>query len=152
MQRTILVALGAALASAGVALAVPSRTDTFTPGTYAAGKQSSGPGIRLLIRTSRFDVKRISYRETCSNGSKSFSDEFTFVSGSEASITGPVQANGVFSGRFHSNAGTVTVSGRVQGTTAAVKGTEESFYAPGSTAKRYVCRGSRTFSATRLSG
>ena len=142
MRRTLLLAASLAVAFAGVALAV-----SFKTGTYKAGS-SSGDGVTLRIGHTSFSVSRISFKETCSNATSSFSERFTFVKGSAAKLTGTINRKGRLSGRFDSSDGTVKVTGSVAGSTATVKGSESGPFTA-SDGTRYTCTGSHTFHAKR---
>lgn len=131
------------LALAAAAEALPYKT-----GTYTAGDQHDGPGVRLAVRPHAFAVKRISYHERCSNGSDSFTDEFTFVSGSQASLTDRIDRRGHFSGKYQSGDGKITVTGNVAGRRATLTGTEVSTYTPAGASAPYTCRGTHEFHAS----
>ena len=143
MRRTLLLAASLALAFAGVALAV-----SYKAGTYKAGS-SSGDGVTLRIRSGSFSVSRISFKETCSNASGSFRERFTFLKGSEAKLNGTINRKGRLSGRYESTAGTVKVTGSVEGSEATVKGSESGPFTPSDGGEPYTCTGSHTFHAKR---
>jgi hypothetical protein len=141
MRKLALLAVGLSLALAGVALAV-----SFKTGLYKSGKSISysthGFELRLEVHRHSFSVQRISFPEMCTGGPVPYTDEFSFVQGSSASLTGAIANNGQFSGKYRSGGNTVTVSGRVEGSKATVKGSETSAGNPG-----YNCSGSHTFHA-----
>jgi hypothetical protein len=149
MRRVALLVLGLSLASTGVAMAL-----AYKPGTFAAGKslpnfKQLGAELRLDIRTGSFRVRRISYPEVCSSATRSFTDEFTFLASSSASLTGAIDKHGHFSGKYRAGGGTVTVSGSVSGSKATVHGTERSTYTPTGSTTQFTCTASHTFQAKR---
>jgi hypothetical protein len=144
VRRTVLLAGSLALAFAGVALAVSYKTGVYTAGS------SSRDGVSLRIRHGSFSVSRISFRETCSNATDSFTDRFTFRKGSEAKLVGTINRRGRLSGRYESSAGTVKVTGSVAGSEATLNASETGTYTPTEGADPYTCRGSHTFHAKRL--
>jgi hypothetical protein len=146
MRRVgLLVAVGV-LAMAGVALALP-----YKAGTYKSGAQSgtSKPGVRMTVKAGTFTVKRISYPEKCTGGDPEIDDEFNFIEGQGATLTGKIKANGHFSGKFQSSEGTVKVSGQVKGHKATVNSSETNKYTPTGSTATYTCRGSHTFHAAK---
>ncbi len=147
VRRAIVMAIGATLALAGAAPALSYKT-----GTYTAGNPGAGAGVQMKIRRGSFSVQVIRYRETCSYGSRTTTDYFAFSSGSSASLTGKIAPSGSFSGTYRSSAGTASVSGRMQGAAATVKGTEHGPYNPASTVSPNFCHGSHTFHATWTAG
>jgi hypothetical protein len=144
MRRMLLVATSFALVFASVALAA-----SFKTGQYSAGS-SSKDGINLRIKRHSFSVQRVSFQETCTSASDSFDERFTFVSGSQAKLSGKVNSKGHLSGRYSSSAGTVNVTGKVKGSKATVNVTESGDYTPQGSTKTYKCSGAHTFHAKRL--
>jgi hypothetical protein len=144
MRRILLLAATMALVFAGIALAASYKTGTYKAGT------SKGDGVKLRIQHGSFSVSRISFRETCSNASDSFSDRFAFVKGSQAKLEGTINGKGRLHGQYKSSAGTVTVTGHVKGSTATVKGKESGSYTPPDSTASYDCSGSHTFTAKRV--
>ena len=140
---TALAVIGTALVFAAVARAA------VMTGTYKSGNPLAASGVIIKIHARAFSVQMISYREHCTYGSRQISDTFTFQSGEGAALTGKVDRDGHFSGRYTSRAGTTTVSGHVTGRTATVIGKEHGPYKPGSRVHPNSCRGSHTFLATR---
>jgi hypothetical protein len=145
-MRVGLLAAVVALALPAVALALPYKT-----GTYKSGAQTgtSKPGVRLVVKAGAFSVKRISYPEKCTGADPVIRDEFNFIAGSKAKLTGKIGKTGEFSGRFKSSDGTVKVSGLVRGHKATVKSSESNTFTPAASTARYTCRGSHTFHATK---
>ena len=146
MRRVGLLVAVVVLAMAGVASALPYKT-----GTYKSGAQSgtSKPGVRIAVKAGSFSVQRISYPEKCTGGDPEIDDEFNFIAGSSASLTGKIKANGHFSGKFQSSEGTVKVSGKVKGRKATVNSSETNKYTPPGSTATYTCRGSQTFHAAK---
>jgi hypothetical protein len=148
MRRTVLVVLSllVALAFAGVAYAVKYKT-----GKYKAGS-ATGDGATLRIKHGKFDVLRVSFKETCdSKGTgDSFTERFAFVKAPDAKLKGKIKSSGRFHGTYTSEAGTVTVKGRVKGSKARVKASEHGSYVPAYSTARYSCHGSHTFKTKRV--
>src|SRR3954462_11945734 len=115
MRRTALIAVSVVLAFAGMAAAASYKT-----GTYKAGSATKD-GVSLRIGQGKFSVSRISFRETCTSSSDSFSERFTFVEGTEAKLKGKINSKWHLKGRYESSAGTVTITGTVKGSKATVK-------------------------------
>ena len=143
-RRILLAAIAATLALPGTAFALSYKT-----GTYRAGNPATGAGVRMKISHGSFSVEVIRYHETCSYGSHTGVDYFKFIHGSNASLTGRINRSGQFSGSYHQSTGTVTVRGRVQGSSATVTSTEHGPYNPASTVQPNNCHGSHAFHATR---
>jgi hypothetical protein len=146
MRKVGLLVVVVVLAFAGIALALPYKT-----GTYKAGAQTgtSKPGVRIAIKAGSFAVKRISYPEKCTGGDPEIDDEFNFIEGQGATLTGKIKANGHFSGKFQSNGDVVKVSGQVKGSKATVNSTEKNAYTPAGSTARYTCSGRHTFRAAK---
>lgn len=144
MRRVGLLAAVLVLVVAGVAVARDYRT-----GIYKSGAQTGidKPGVRLSVKAGAFAVKRISYREKCTSGKHVLHDEFNFIAGRKASLVGEIGKHGHFSGRFHSTAGTVKVSGRVHGHKATVDSSETNTFKPADSTILYTCHASHTFHA-----
>lgn len=143
MRKSLLLAAALVLVLASTAFAVSYKT-----GTYKAGS-ATRDGVTLRIASGSFSVSRISFMETCSNASDSFTDRVTFVKGSAAKLDGTIDRDGRLSGRYKGLGGTITVTGSVKGSAATVKGTESGRYTPPESTASYTCRGSKTFQATR---
>ncbi len=141
MRRVVILTVAFGLAASGAAVAA-----SYETGRYAGGN-AHHVGVALTIRSGSFSVQRISYVERCANPSTSFSDEFTFLSGSRAHLNGTINSQGHLSGRYHVSSGTVTVRGHVHGGAATVTGTETSSFTQGG--KTFSCHGSHTFQTTR---
>jgi hypothetical protein len=145
--RILLVAVGAGLASVGVALAL-----SYRAGTYTAGNPKGGTSIQMRVRHGSFAIQLVRYPEVCSYGTQTSADYFTFRSGSRASLTGRISRSGRLSGRYSASDGTAAVSGRVHGSHATVTGTEHGPYNPASSVSPNYCHGSYTFHARLRSG
>jgi len=139
-----------ATAGATLAFAAIAPASSFQTGTYVAGNTTTGAGVKMQVKRHSFSVNVIRFREKSDYGTKSFSEYFKFVSGSEAKLTGEVASDGRFSGKYTSNAGYVSVHGRVQGNTATVTGSEAGPYNPASTVRPNHCSGSHTFNAHKV--
>jgi len=144
MRKTVLVAVSLTLAFAGVAYAVSYKT-----GKYRAGS-STGTGVTLRIKHGKFDLLRVSFKETCESSNDSFDEPFAFVKGSDAKLKGKIKRTGRFKGRYESSAGVVTVKGRVKGSKAKVTASEHGEYTPAASTTHYDCHGSHTFHAKRV--
>jgi hypothetical protein len=144
MRRTLLLAVSLVLTLAGVAVAASYKTGPYTAGS------SQGDGVSLRIHRGSFSVSRISFQETCSNASGSFTEPFTFRKGTDAKLNGKINRKGRLSGRYKGPGGTVTISGRVKGSVATVKGSESGSFTPEGSAQPYNCSGSHTFKARLL--
>lgn len=150
LAGTILgLAVALPLLLAASALALPYKT-----GLYEAGSQTGtglgDTGVTLHVKRHSFAVERISFPERCSNGTSSFTDEFTFLAGYQAKLTGRIDRGGDFSDTYRSNGDKVTVSGHLHGGKARVKGSEISTYTPSGASGPYTCRGAHTFRARHL--
>ena len=145
IRTTGLLGVGFALAMAGLALA----GTPYRAGTYRSGAQTGTlkPGLRLEVTAGKFAVNRISYPETCTGGGSVIRDEFNFVAGQGASLTGTIDKHGRFSARFSSIAGTVKVAGRLQGSSATTATSETNTFTPAGSTARYTCTASHTFRA-----
>jgi hypothetical protein len=149
MPRTLVVAVLKSVPMAaivglvcvGVALA-----GSYKTGTYKAGSATKD-GVNLRIGTGTFSLSRISFTETCSNASDSFTERFAFVKGSKAKLDGRIDSKGRLSGTYKGQGGTVTITGTVKGSAATVKGTESGTFTPPQSTASYTCRGSKTFTA-----
>lgn len=142
MRRSMLLAASFALVFAGVALAA------YKTGQYQAGS-STDDGVSLRIKKGSFSVSRVSFTETCSNDSRSFTDRFAFVKGSNAKLAGKISKKGKLSGSYSSSAGNVKVTGSVKGSAATVKVSESGTYTTQG-GESFDCAGSHTFHAKRL--
>ena len=140
------------LISAGLVLASVAVAASYQTGLYAAGHPRTGAGVRMKVRTGSFSIRIIRYHEVCRYGSRQWTDYFAFVSGSEAKLRGKIRQDGRFSGRYTASAGTVSVSGLVQGNTATINSSEHGTYNPATTVRPNSCRGSHTFHATLQAG
>jgi hypothetical protein len=136
----------AVFAMTGVALALSYKT-----GTFKAGAQSgtSKTGVTLAVHKGSFSVKRISYPEKCTGGDPTFSDQFNFFEGTNASLTGKINKKGKFSGQYKTTGAVVKVSGKVHGKTATVNSSETNTYTPQASTATYTCHGSHTFTAKK---
>jgi len=143
MRRTLLLTASFAVALSGVALAA-----SYSTGTYKAGS-STGDGVSLRIARGSFSVSRISFMETCTNASESFSERFTFVKGSVAKLTVTINRKGRLSGRYESSDGTVKVTGSVASSSATVKVSESGTFTRAEGGDPFTCSGSHTFRAKR---
>jgi hypothetical protein len=141
MRRAMLLAATVAIAVAGVAVAA-----SYQSGRYKAGT-SKGDGVTLRVHQGSFSVARVSFEETCTSDSDSFSERFAFVKGSNAKLNGTIDGEGHLSGRYESNAGKVTITGRVKGHKATVKAKESGSFQPSTSTATYNCAGSHTFHA-----
>ena len=135
-----------------IALVGAAAAGAATDGTYVQGNTKKGSGIKLTVASDQFSVKIVRFKETCHYGDRTIHDFFTFKSGSQAHITGPVNADGTFSGKYSSNAGKVKVSGTISGPSATVKAVESGPYNFASTTHPNFCRGSHTFQANLPTG
>jgi len=104
--------------------------------------------LRMTVRKGRFSVGRISLTETCDNGVRSFTEPFTFKSGTNAKLAGKVTSEGRFKGRYTGPGGQVKVKGRVRGKRLKLTATESGTYAKEGE-PTFNCAGSITFSARR---
>jgi hypothetical protein len=145
MRKTLLLAVALVLVLASNAFAVSYKT-----GTYKAGS-ATRDGVTLRIGSGSFSVSRISFMETCSNASDSFTERFTFLKGSRAKLDGTIDGKGRLSGRYTGQGGSVTITGSVKGSAATIKGSESGKFTPPQSTASYTCRGSKTFQATRSS-
>jgi uncharacterized protein with FMN-binding domain len=142
------------LVTAVVMLAVTSVAMAALPyktGTYKAGAQSGtdNPGVRITVKSGSFSVKRISYPEKCTGADPEIDDEFNFIAGQNASLTGKISKKGHLSGRYDASDGTVKVSGTVKGKKATITSSETNTFTPQGSTGTYTCRGSATFHAVR---
>lgn len=144
MRRTVLLAVTLAVALAGAAYAVSYKT-----GKYQAGS-TTGDGVTMRIKHGKFDVSRVSFSEKCDSTYNSFPERFAFVKSKDAKLSGKINRKGRFSGRYKSDAGTVTVKGSVKGSKATVKASEHGSYTPPYSTAQYDCHGSHTFHAKRV--
>jgi hypothetical protein len=151
MRRDRVTALTIALLLLAGTLAGAALAASYTPGTYAAGSQHA-TGIKLVIKKGSFSLKRMSFQERCANRKHSFRDQFTFVAGKHASLTGSIDSHNRFSGKYRSSGGTVKLSGTVEGATAHLNGSESSTFTPSKAIGSVNCHGSKSFDATRTSG
>jgi hypothetical protein len=134
LRRTALVGTTVVLALSCSALAA-----SYTPGVYRSGSQSGfkSPGIRIDIRSGSFNLERILAPETCTaSGHPTVHDFGGFQQGSQATLAGPINSYGQFSGRwtgpntpnFHNSH--VTISGQISGSTLTVHGSGHYLYNP----------------------
>jgi hypothetical protein len=149
-QATLLAAAAALLAGAGAcaAAAAPVRAAARSA-KFTQGDPTKGSGARLTIGKYRFSVQVVRFPEECTYDEKTFTDYFTFRSGSRVHLTGAVKSSGVFTGTWGDSFNHVTVTGRVKGDKATVKVTEHGVYNPASNAHPNACQGSRTFLTKR---
>jgi hypothetical protein len=147
IRSMALLAVALSLAFTSLALALAYKTGTYAAGKALPNYTQRGFELRLGVKAGSFRVMRISYPERCSSTTSSFSDEFTFLASSSASLTGAIDKHGHFSGQYRAGTGTVTVSGNVAGSKATVKGTETSTFTPNGSTAQFACSGSHTFKA-----
>ena len=130
-----------------VLLAMAATASAATDGTYTQGNTKKGAGVRMLVVSNTFAIKVIRFREKCTYGSDTFHDYFKFFSGTKAHLTGKVNADGTFSGKYVSQSGKLKVSGTINSPEATIKATEGGPYIFGSTKLPNHCKGSHTFLA-----
>jgi hypothetical protein len=147
MRRVLIVVVAGSMLCTTAAIA-----SMYASGVYTAGDQKKGTGVRVNFQPGSFAVERIAYRERCTTPQGSFRQSVAFVAGSSASLTGAVDAQGKFSGKYTSEAdmfghrGVFKVKGHVAGTSATVVSTEHSSYLINDIGFAY-CRGTHRFHA-----
>jgi hypothetical protein len=151
-RSTLVAAL--ALAAVAIVLLAPVMVALASPSGarhYGSGAQrgKTKPGVRLWVKSSRFEIQRISYRERCAGDGHVIKDEFNFSAGPGTALRGKVSRSGSFSARFRSRAGSVRVHGRVHGARATIVASEQSTFRPQRSSVLYRCKGSHTFRAHR---
>jgi hypothetical protein len=129
MRRVLILIVAASVLCTTAAIAL-----VYASGPYTAGDQRKGTGVRITFRPGSFAVRRIAYRERCTTPQGSFRQPVAFVAGRSASLTGAVDAQGGFSGKYKAPADmfghrdVFKVKGQVAGTTATIVSTEHSSY------------------------
>jgi hypothetical protein len=147
IRKTVLLAVVLAVVPAAVALAAAWRTGTYTAGSNSGLKT----GIKVKIRAHSFAVQRMAFTEGCSNPQAgAMQDQFAFIGGSQAHLSGAINRRGHFSGTFQGQGATVKVSGTVKGSKATVKGSEKSTFTD-QNGTDWTCDGARTYHARRTS-
>ena len=120
-------------------------------GTYSAGNTKTGSGVRMTVSGGKFSVKIIRFRETC-HFRGTFTEYFTFKSGTRAHLSGTIKADDTFSGKYVASAGYVKVHGSFSGPSATITATEGGDYNPATTEHPNSCYGKHTFHANLPTG
>jgi hypothetical protein len=119
--------------------------------SYRSGGQhgTTRRGVTLRVTGRSIFLQRISFRERCRSGGRSFRDEFTFRAGQGNTVTGGLDRRGRFVVRYRSVSGTLSIRGAVHGGHATVHGSERNTFIPTGATAAYDCRGQSTFDARR---